>query len=106
MGLHFFLFISVPSPTRRKFKVKKLLQPPGKSSCGQDPKAVANKLPLLTFLGKFCLKISGLGLLTFPRLTWNQLLTCPVLNMNSLVRKIKPLMSGELTGFDYTVSAS
>lgn len=86
MALYFFLFISGPSPKLCKLKVKKLRQHPGKSSCGRDPNAVANKLPLLTFLGKFCLKISGLGLLTFPRLTWNQLLICPVLNMNSLVR--------------------
>lgn len=51
---------------------------------------------LFTFLGKFCLNISGLGFQTFPRLTWSQPLTCPVLNTNSQVREIKPCCRWDL----------
>lgn len=75
-------------------------QPPGKNSCGVDrnvAQPMAWQVILFVFLGKFCLKVSGLGFLTFPRLTWSLPLTCPVLNMSSQVRKTQPWCLRDVT---------
>ncbi|XP_069405980.1 prolyl 3-hydroxylase OGFOD1 isoform X3 [Ovis canadensis] len=48
--------------------------------------------------GKFCLNISGLGFQTFPRLTWSQPLTCPVLNTNSQMPCSVTMMSWKGAG--------